>query len=821
MNHRIINKTPNTLVRCASEAGGAEQGFIPCVAREFEGGALIVIDGAMGTILQEKGLDTLPEIWNITKPDTILDIHKAYASTGCNVLKTNTFGANRLKLAEHGYTVDEIITAGVYLAKEAATPTGAQVAFDIGPTGKLLAPTGELDFEEAVSIFAEMVRAGTKAGADLILIETMSDTYEIKAAMLAAKENSNLPIWVTFSPDENGRLLTGADILTTATLIESLGASAIGLNCGTGPAAMQDMLAELCKHVQIPVIFSPNAGLPRVENGKTVFDLSPAEYAQQMKDVAKLGGTIFGGCCGTTPQHISEMVAALRDTKPADTAATPVTRISSYGQTVTLGEEIIIIGERINPTGKPKLKQALHSGDMEYIRKQALSQIAQGAKLLDVNVGLPGINEAEMLPKVVAALQEITPTPLVIDTSNPAAAEAALRIYNGKPLLNSVNGKADSLAEILPIAKKYGASLVALALDDNIPETAAGRIAVVEKITAAAAAHGIGKHDLVVDTLTMTIGTNSQSAKITLDALEHVRNTMGICTVLGLSNISFGLPQRELLNAGFLAMAAMRGLSAAIANPANEAIMNTLAIHNTLTGQDENCAAYVKRFSIVDGIPDVPKKEIPSHECLPLHTTVLKGLTRDAKKLAEELLATTAPLDIINTQLIPALDQAGQDFGSGKTFLPQLLMSAAAAKAAFEIIQNYMAAQGNTAAKRGKIVLATVKGDIHDIGKNIVKTLLENYNYHVIDLGKDVAAEEIVQTVLAENAPLVGLSALMTTTVANMKDAIALLREQAPHCKIMVGGAVLTQAYAKEIGADFYAPDAMGAVRVAEQVFEI
>jgi len=815
MKKRTTDKTPSTLARCASAAGGAEQGFTPCVARELEGIALIIIDGAMGTILQEKGLDTLPEIWNITNPDVILGIHNTYAACGCDIIKTNTFGANRLKLAEHDYTVEEIITAGVRLAKESATSTNAKIALDIGPLGKLLAPNGELDFEEAVNIFAEMVRSGVNAGADLILIETMGDTYEIKAAMLAAKENSNLPIWVTFSPDENGRLLTGADILTTATLIESLGASAIGLNCGMGPAQMQDMLAELCHYVQIPVIFSPNAGLPRVKNGKTIFDLTPAEYAYQMNDAAEHGGAIFGGCCGTTPEHIGEMVAALRDMKPTKATITPATRISSYGQTVTIGDDIVIIGERINPTGKPKLKQALHDNDMDYIIKQALSQIAQGAKLLDVNVGLPGINETEMLPKVVAALQKTTPTPLVIDTSNPAAAEAALRIYNGKPLLNSVNGKAESMAEILPIAKKYGASLVALALDDNIPETAVGRINVVEKIMAAAQQHGIGKHDLVVDTLTMTIGTNSQSAKITLDALDYVRNTMGICTVLGLSNISFGLPQRELLNAGFLAMAAMHGLSAAIANPANEAIMNTLAIHNTLMGQDENCKEYVRRFAIVDE-PRMVKPIAPEQT---LHTAVIKGLAKDAKKLATELLATTNPLDIINTQLIPALDQAGQDFGSGKTFLPQLLMSAAAAKAAFEVIQNHMAAQGNAAAKRGKIVLATVKGDIHDIGKNIVKTLLENYNYHVIDLGKDVAPEAIVKIVLAENVPLVGLSALMTTTVANMKDAIELLRQQAPACKIMVGGAVLTESYAKEIGADFYAADAMGAVRIAEKIF--
>ena len=777
------------------------------------------MDGAMGTILQAKGLDTLPEIWNITQPKTIQSIHEQYVAAGCDILKTNTFGANRLKLVSLGYSPKAVITQGVQLAKNAIGDKPVQVALDIGPTGQLLAPVGTLAFEEAIDIFAEMVQAG--ANADLILIETMSDTYEIKAAMIAAKENSHLPIMVTISPDQTGRLLTGADLLTAATLIESLGASAIGLNCGLGPLEMMDFVKTLAQHVSIPIIFNPNAGLPRESNGQTVFDLSPQAYAAHMVEVAQVGGSIFGGCCGTTPEHIQAMVAALKAVTPKVAQPTPTTRISSYGQTVVLGQDVAVIGERINPTGKPRLKQALKDNDMEYICKQALSQVAQGATLLDVNVGLPGIHEADMLPRVVSALQSITSTPLVIDTSDPLAAEAALRIYNGKPLLNSVNGKGESLEAILPIAKKYGAAVVALALDETIPETAQGRIAVVEKIVQAAEKHGIPKHDLVVDTLTMTIGTNTQSAHITLDALAHVRHTMGICTVLGVSNISFGLPNREALNGGFLAMAACRGLSAAIVNPGNQSIMDTLAIHKVLMGQDPDCGEYVKHFTPPSETcePSIQPKTIDtpalSHD---LYSTVLKGFGKNAKKLAQEALQTTPPMEIINTQLIPALDQIGQDFGNGKAFLPQLLMSASAAKLAFEVIRQHMEDHGGTAAKIGKVVLATVKGDIHDIGKNIVKTLLENYNYHVLDLGKDVEPTLILETVLAENVTLVGLSALMTTTVANMKNAIALLRENAPACKIMVGGAVLTESYAKEIGADFYAPDAMGAVRIAQGV---
>jgi len=768
-------------------------------------------DGGMGTLLQAQGLDVLPEIWNVTNPQAIFEIHSAYAAAGCNIIKANTFGANRLKLADSGYDLHELISAGIKLAKKAADGAGfgAKVAMDIGSLGKLLAPVGELAFEEAVSVFAEMLCAGAEA--DLALIETMSDTYEIKAAMLAAKENCDLPIMVTFSPDENGRLLTGADIVTAATLIESLGACAVGLNCGFGPYQMRGLLEELISCVNIPVIFNPNGGMPKIVDGKTVFDLSPEDYATQMVEMANLGASILGGCCGTTPAHIGEMIKRTKS-QGLRPRTLPLTRVSSFSQTVVLGKDLKIIGERINPTGKPKLKKALADNDMNFICNEALTQSGQGAHLLDINVGLPGIDEKAMLVSAVQAVQGICPLPLVIDTSDVAAAEAALRIYNGKPLLNSVNGKAESLEQILPLVKKYGAAVVALTLDDDgIPETADGRVAIAKKIIAAAAEYGIGKHDIVVDALTMTLSTNPQNAKITLDAVAQLTQ-MGICTVLGLSNISFGLPQRGVLNAGFLALAADRGLSAAISNPANSVISDTIAVAKVLAGHDENCADYVERFSSQEEVTKPTAKKSAFE-------AIISGLDAEAKNATQEMLKTTEPMEIINTQLIPALDNAGKTFGEGKTFLPQLLKSAAAATASFDVINAHMAEQGATAEKRGKIVMATVKGDIHDIGKNIVCTLLKNYNFDVIDLGKNVDPDEILQTVQAKNITLVGLSALMTTTVASMEETILLLRREAPACKIMVGGAVLTESHAKKIGADCYSPDAMGAVRYAEEVF--
>jgi 5-methyltetrahydrofolate--homocysteine methyltransferase len=777
----------------------------------------LFFDGAMGTMLQERGLEAgeLPELKNITDPDAVVDIHSSYIKAGCHILKTNTFGANRLKLADTGFTVEQVVCTAVINAKKAAQGGDVFTALDIGPTGKLLCPFGDLEFEEAVSIFAEMIRAGAKAGADVILIETMSDTYEIKAAMLAAKENSSLPVLVTFTPDSSGRLLTGADIMTSVCLIEALGADALGFNCGLGPAQMKSLLPELVRCTGIPVIVNPNAGLPEQVNGKTEYHITPDEFAVEMAEIA-VHAQITGGCCGATPDHIKAMAGACRDIPLMPAKPKKFTAVCSYGKTVLFGEKTVVIGERLNPTGKPRMKKALQENDMDYVCREGLAQCECGAQILDVNVGLPGIDEAAVLSQAVTKLQSVTNAPLQIDTSSADAAERSLRLYNGKPLLNSVNGKKESLEKILPIVKKYGAAVVALALDDEgIPETAQGRIRIAEKIIAQAEKHGIPKKDIIVDALTMTVSTNSDNAKITLEAVEYIRRTMGVHTVLGVSNISFGLPQRQIINAAFFTLAVKRGLSAAIINPHDNVTTESPHAYRALNGEDPNCGEYIKQFS-----NQAPAVAHNTAEQMSLFDAVISGLRDRAEKAAHAMIADTQPLEIINHYLIPALDKVGKDYESEKIFLPQLLMSAEAAKAAFEAIKLYMAKHGKAQEKRGKIVLATVKGDIHDIGKNIVKILLENYNFEVIDLGKNVEPSLVVQTVLKENVRLAGLSALMTTTVVYMEETIKLLNEKAPDCKVMVGGAVLTQEYADKIGADFYSKDAMGAVRYAGEFFK-
>ena len=778
----------------------------------------LFFDGAMGTMLQERGLAAgeLPEPKNITDSKTVTDIHASYVKAGCNILKTNTFGANRLKLADTNFTVEQVVCAGVANAKKAAEKSDVYVALDIGPTGKLLCPFGDLDFEEAVSIFAEMISAGAKAGADLVLIETMSDTYEIKAAMLAAKENCSLPVFVTFTPDSSGRLLTGADIMTAVCLIEALGADALGINCGLGPAHMKSLLGELIKCAGTPVIVNPNAGLPEQINGRTEYHITPAEFAADMAEIAA-AAQIIGGCCGATPDHIAAMAAACRNIPLMPVSPKNYTAVSSYGKTVVFGEKTVIIGERLNPTGKPRMKKALHDNDMEYIYREGLSQTESGAEILDVNVGLPDIDEKEMLARIVTGLQSVTNTPLQIDTANAAAVERAMRLYNGKPLLNSVSGKKESLQTILPLVKKYGAAVVALALDDNgIPETAKGRIRVAETIITEAAKYGIPKKNVIVDALTMTIGTSGDNAKITLEALEYIRYKLGVHTVLGVSNISFGLPERERVNSAFFTLAMSRGLSAGIVNPMDEAIMNAFYAHRALSGEDVNCGEYIRRFSKQTSTLVAQS----TAEQITLYEAIVSGLRDRAEKVARAMIAQMPAMEIINQHLIPALDKVGKDYESGKIFLPQLLMSAESAKTAFETIKLFMAEQGKTQEKRGKIVLSTVKGDIHDIGKNIVKILLENYNFEVIDLGKNVEPSLVVETVLRENARLAGLSALMTTTVTYMEETIRLLKEKAPDCRVMVGGAVLTQEHADKIGADFYSKDAMGGVRYAGELFK-
>lgn len=761
-------------------------------------------DGGMGTMLQAAGLKAgqLPETLNITNKDMILAVHRAYADAGCEYITANTFGANCLKFENY----DEIIKAGIELAKS----VGKKVLLDIGPTGKLLKPMGELAFDDAIDIFAKTVIAG-KDGADAVLIETMSDTYEIKAAVLAAKENCDLPIIVTMIFDEKGRLLTGADIKTAVTMLEGLGVDVIGLNCGLGPKQMIEYVKELRKWTSLPIAVQPNAGLPVSVNGKTVFNVEPEEFAQDMKEIAKLGVSYLGGCCGTTPEHIRQMIALCKDFPANVPESKNYCLVSSYSETVDLGEKPKIIGERINPTGKKLFKEALRRNDIDYIIKEGIAQRDAGAHILDVNVGLPEIDECKMMEDAVYNLQAVLPTPLQIDTTNIAALERALRVYNGKPMLNSVNGKQKNMEEVFPLAKKYGSVVVCLCLDENgIPETAQGRIAVAEKIIKTAKEYGIDKKDLIVDALTMTISTDKNNAKETLKAVKYIRETLGVNTVLGVSNISFGLPQRDVINTAFFTLALQSGLSAGIINPKSSSMMNAYYSYNALAGLDDNCTEYIE--SVTEAQQAVQETNVT------LHTAIVKGMKDEAGACAKELLKDTAPLDVINNYIIPALDEVGAGFEQNKIFLPQLLMSADSAKAAFDVIKEYMILNNAEEKSGNKIVLATVHGDIHDIGKNIVKVLLSNYGFDVIDLGKDVPEETVLQAVTQNDVKLVGLSALMTTTVPAMEKTIELLHKNTD-AKVLVGGAVLTKSYAKMINADWYAKDAMESVRIAKAFF--
>lgn len=784
--------------------------------REEIGKRILFFDGGMGTLLQEQGLQAgeLPETWNLKNPEPIIQIHKEYLAAGADIILANTFGANRFK---YGEDLEKIVTAGVANAKKAVAESGkkAYVALDIGSTGKLLKPMGTLDFEEAVRVFAEIIRAGEKAGADLILIETMSDTYELKAAVLAAKENSTLPIMATVIFDESKKMLTGASPQVVVSLLEGLGVDALGINCGLGPKQMKEIVKELLKYASIPVIVNPNAGLPRSENGKTVFDVGAEEFAEDMEEIVTMGAWFAGGCCGTTPAHIQAMVEKCKEITPVPITPKNYTFVTSYSTAVELGGRPVIIGERINPTGKSKFKQALRDHNIDYILEEGVKQEDSGAHILDVNVGLPEIDEAAMMETIVYELQSIMPIPLQIDTTNMEAMERALRIYNGKPMINSVNGKAEIMEQVFPLVKKYGGVVVGLALDeDGIPDTTEGRLAIAEKIYQTGEKYGISRKDIVIDALVMTMSTNNESAKITLDTVKEI-TARGGKTVLGVSNISFGLPQRELINAAFFTMAMNNGLSAGIINPNAKAMRQAYDTFCVLGGYDAQCMNYIENYAVTDA-PNAAAK--PATAKLNLTDSIIKGLKDQAYRATEEELKTKEPMEIINGELVPALDVVGQGFEKGTMFLPQLLMSAEAAKAGFEAIRQYVQSHGEAQEKKATIVIATVKGDIHDIGKNIVKVLLENYGYEVIDLGKDVLPEKIVETVVDKHAPLVGLSALMTTTVVNMEESIKELHKEAPWCKIMVGGAVLTQEYADMIGADFYGKDAMQSVYYAERL---
>lgn len=758
-------------------------------------------DGGMGSMLNLRPGE-LPEKLNISDPDRVYRVHKAYADAGADIITANTFGANRLKYDN----CDELVKAGVALAKK----TGKKVALDLGPTGKLLKPMGDLDFEECVSIYADVVNAG-KDDADIVLIETMGDTYEIKAAMLAAKENCDLPVFVSMIFDEKGRLLTGADVKTACAVVEGLGADVIGFNCGLGPKQMIPLVEELEKYTSTPIMVNPNAGLPESVNGETVYNVDPDEFSDLMAQIADLGVSYLGGCCGTTPAHIKALIEKTKNIPDIPPSKKNFTFVTSYSQSVELGEKSAVIGERINPTGKKLLKQALRDRDMDYILREGISQKDCGAHILDVNVGLPEIDEVEMLKSAVYELQSVLPTPLQLDSSDAVAMEQALRIYNGKPLINSTNGKEKSMHEIFPLAKKYGGVVVCLCLDENgIPETADGRIKVAEKIINTAAEYGIDKKDLIVDALAMTISTDSKNAIETLKAVDYIKHTLGVNTVLGVSNISFGLPNREAVNTAFYTLCLKAGLSAGIINPKSQSMMNAYYSYNALAGLDENCTEYIESAVVIDTVADASN--------ITLLDAIVKGMKEESAKCAKELLKTQNSLDIINEYIIPALDKVGDGFEKNKIFLPQLLMSADSAKAAFDEIKAHMIVSGNSQVKGEKIIIATVEGDIHDIGKNIVKVLLANYGFDVVDLGKDVKCETVLEETIKNDAKLVGLSALMTTTVPNMEKTIKLIHENTD-AKVFVGGAVLTKDYAKMINADWYAKDAMESVRIAQEFF--
>ncbi len=797
--------------------------------RSFLAKSLVRLDGGMGSLLQERGLapGEPPELFCLSHPELVTDIHRAYLLAGSHVVSANTFGVNPLKY--DSAMLSRLVHAAVECARRACREADGEgprfVALDIGPLGKLLRPLGELAFSDAVALFAETVRAGVQAGVDLIFIETMNDAYETKAAVLAAKENSTLPLLVSNAYGEDGKLLTGATPEAMVALLEGMGVDAIGANCSLGPRALSGVAEAMLAAASVPVLLKPNAGLPRVRDGATVYDVLPEEFSLELADLARRGVRLVGGCCGTTPRYIEALTEKTKAITPVPIVKKEETVVSSYTHAVSFGGAPLLIGERINPTGKKRFREALVSHDISYILGEAVREEEAGVQLLDVNVGLPELDEVSMLAETVTELQAVTALPLCLDTASPEAMEAALRIYNGKPLINSVNGKQESLRAVLPLVKKYGGVVIALTLDeDGIPDTAEGRVAIARRILAAAEAYGIEKKNIVFDPLALTVSADSRSALTTLAACEGIRRELGCHTLLGVSNISFGLPCRDIINATFFAMALTRGLSAAIMNPYSQDMMRTFRSFLALTAHDEGCAAYIA------SIPALTKEEprLPCVTAAPatgedtvgsaLSRAIRKGLRSEARDTAAAMLAECAPLALIDEEIVPALNAVGRDYEEGRVYLPSLLMSAEAAGEALLPIKAALSEGAATAASRGTVVLATVQGDIHDIGKNIVRLLLESYGFSVIDLGKDVPPNAVLAAVREKNAPLLGLSALMTTTVPSMADTIALVKREAPSCRILVGGAVLTADYAAAIGADAYAADAMAAVHAAKRL---
>ncbi|MDE5771751.1 MAG: homocysteine S-methyltransferase family protein [Ruminococcus sp.] len=781
----------------------------------LEKNRFVFLDGGMGTMLQSHGIQTehVPELLNITNPEAIMKIHRMYSEAGADIVYANTFGANRFKLENSGYSVAEIVQAGI---KNAHSAVGEKslVALDIGPIGQLLEPSGTLRFEDAYEVYKEIVIAGNEA--DVIVIETMTDLYEVKSALLAVKENSDKPVLVTMTFEENMRTFTGVSPECMVSVLEGLGADAIGVNCSLGPEELFPVLDKICSLTALPVIAKANAGLP--DPVTNLFNVGAEEFAESAVKLAGAGVKIFGGCCGTTPEHIRKMIKKLDG---VDNIKRPVKRVSlacSAVNCVTINQPRVI-GERINPTGKKRFKEALLNHDIDYILGQAVEQVHAGAEILDVNVGLPGIDEKEMMVTAVKAIQGICDTPLQLDSTIPSVLEAGLRVYNGKPIVNSVNGEDESLESILPLVKKYGASVVGLTLDKGgIPKTAEGRFAIAEKILNRATEYGIPKEDVFIDCLTLTASAEQDGVMETLNALNRVKNELGLCTVLGVSNISFGLPNRELITRTFLTMALHSGLDLPIINPNVDSIIGAVRAYRLLAGIDRNSADFINVYAQDNSAPK-PAPSAQEKNSPDLVYAVENGLKNDALKAVKELIKTVDAMEIINGYLIPALDSAGEKFEKGKIFLPQLILTAGAAQACFEIIKEKLSQNNSKSVSKGKVVLATVKGDIHDIGKNIVKVLLDSYGFDVIDLGKDVDPRLIVDTAIRHKVKLVGLSALMTTTLGAMEETIKILNKEYPECKTVVGGAVLTASYAEQIHADFYAKDAKQTVDVASQIY--
>jgi len=800
--------------------------------KEMLGKQLLFLDGAMGTQLQAAGLKTgeIPDTWNITHADIIQEVHKRYLAAGCNIITTNTFGSNSHNLADTGYTVEHIVSRALANAKAAAAafqPQKSFIALDIGPTGRLLKPLGDLSFEEAYELFRETILAGVKEGADIVLLETFSDAYELKAAVLAAKENCGLPVFASVTLDENGKMLTGGNVDVAAALLEGLGVDVIGINCSNGIEQLEPYITRMLKLSSTPLLFMPNAGLPFHSEGIEQYSISPDEFADSLRKIAESGVWLLGGCCGTTPEHIEKLVKKCSGVIPPAVTRKNFTIAASYSKTVEFGTKPVIIGERINPTGKPRLKQALIDGDYDFVLREGITQAENGADILDVNAGIPEIDEEITLAALLEQLQSVIDAPLQIDTANINAMARAMRVYNGKPLINSVNGKADTMNAVFPLVKRYGGIVVALTLDENgIPETAQGRIDIAKKILECAQEYGIGRESFLFDPLTMAVSAGQNSGRITLECVRRLKEELGVKTSLGVSNISFGLPNRSILNAAFLSLALNSGLNAAILNPNERSMLHEIdaymngepvshnAVTDALLGKDEQFARYIDMYGGKQNIGAVKNNETDG---LSLGEAVLKGLKQQSARCAQLAMEIHKPLDVIERELIPALNTAGQRFEQGSIYLPQLLMCAEAAKSAFKVLRTAMG--GAAADSAGTIVAATVEGDVHDIGKNIVCALLENYRFHVIDLGKDVPPHSIVEAVKKHNAKLAGLSALMTTTVVSMEKTIKALREAVPGCKIMCGGAVLTKEYAKHIGADCYVKDAMASVRYAQEVF--